>query len=78
MRDEKNKLKYMQTLVREKQSDLTSALQYSKVQEMENRLLELKRESLETEKKVSMLENLRKKQIHCIDHQHNKEQKSLE
>ena len=67
MADEKNKLKYMQTLVREKQADLSSALQYSKVQDMENRLIELKRESLETEKKLSMLENLRKKQIHHID-----------
>lgn len=45
---------------------------------MENRLLELKRESLETEKKLSMLENMRKKQIHCIEDQNNKEQKSLE
>jgi hypothetical protein len=47
MKDEKNKLKYMQTLVRDKQSELSAALQYSKVQDMENRILELKKESME-------------------------------
>ena len=78
MKDEKNKLKYMQTLVREKQSELSAALQYSKVQDMENRILELKKESMEQEKKMTMLESMRKKQIHCINDQNSKEQKSLE
>ena len=73
MKDEKNKLKYMQTLVREKQSELSAALQYSKVQDMENRILELKKESMEQEKKMTMLENMRKKQIHCINDQNSKE-----
>lgn len=31
MVDEKNKLKYMQNLVREKQTEVSTALQYSKV-----------------------------------------------
>jgi chromosome segregation ATPase len=61
MKDEKNKLKYMQNLVREKQTELGGALQYSKIQDMENRLLELKKEAFETDKKLLMLENLRKK-----------------
>jgi hypothetical protein len=43
MYQEKNKLKYMNNLVREKQEELTAALQYSKAQEMENRLAELKK-----------------------------------
>ena len=73
MKDEKNKLKYMQTLVREKQSELSAALQYSKVQDMENRILELKKESMEQEKKMTMLESMRKKQIHCINDQNSKE-----
>jgi chromosome segregation ATPase len=54
-------LKYMQNLVREKQTELGGALQYSKIQDMENRLLELKKEAFETDKKLLMLENLRKK-----------------
>jgi hypothetical protein len=40
---------------------LSAALQYSKVQDMENRLIELKKEQIETEKKLLMLENMRKK-----------------
>ena len=43
MHEEKNKLKAMQDMVKEKRNDLTQVLQFSKVQDMENRLFELKK-----------------------------------
>jgi len=67
MREEKNKLRYMHELVREKQGELSSVIQYSKVQDMENRLVELKRESVETDRKLNMLEGIKKKQVRYID-----------
>ena len=73
MAEEKNKLKYMQTLVREKQNDLSNALSFSKILEMENRIKELQKEQVETDRKLNMLEGLRKKQITTIEKQNDKE-----
>ena len=42
MAKEKNKLKAMQEMVKTKQGDLSQALEYSKINDMENRLQELK------------------------------------
>lgn len=67
MAEEKNKLKTMQEMVKEKQNDLTQVLQFSKILEMENRLVELKKSSVETDKQLHMLEGIRKKQLHCIE-----------
>ena len=78
MAEEKNKLKYMQTLVREKQNDLSNALSFSKILEMENRIKELQKEQVETDRKLNMLEGLRKKQITTIEKQNDKEQKGME
>jgi hypothetical protein len=50
MAKEKNKLKAMQEMVRQKQSDLSQALEYSKINEMENRLSELKIAQVTTDK----------------------------
>ena len=67
MREEKNKLRYMHELVREKQAELSGVIQYSKIQDMENRLVELKKEAVETDRKLHMLEGIRKKQVSYID-----------
>ena len=73
MAEEKNKLKYMQTLVRERQNDLSNALSFSKILDMENRIKELQKEQVETDRKLNMLEGLRKKQISTIEKQNDKE-----
>ena len=46
MTEEKHKLKYLQESVKSKQADLGQALQYSKVQDMENRVRELQKEQV--------------------------------
>lgn len=69
MAEEKNKLKYLQESVKSKQLDLSQALQYSKVLDMENRVKELDNESAEVDRKLTMLERLKNKQLHCIEGQ---------
>ena len=63
----------MQTLVRERQNDLSNALSFSKILDMENRIKELQKEQVETDRKLNMLEGLRKKQISTIEKQNDKE-----
>jgi len=55
MHEEKNKLKAMQNLVKEKQNDLTQILAFSKILEMENRLVELRKNQAEADKQLNML-----------------------
>lgn len=61
MKEEKNKLKQMNQLVRDKQSDLTQVLSFSKILEIENRIAELKKQDVEAEKNLNMLEHVKNK-----------------
>lgn len=78
MTKEKNKLKYLQDCVKNKHADLSQALQYSKVQDIENRVKELEKEKIEQDRKLNMLEGLKGKQIRTIEKQHQKDEKSME
>lgn len=69
MTEEKHKLKYLQESVKSKQADLGQALQYSKVQDMENRVRELQKEQVDIDRKLHMLEKLKTKQLDCIEGQ---------
>ena len=53
-------------------------LSFSKIQDMENRLAELRRNQQQTDKQLNMLENIKKKQLHCIDDHNTKEASSME
>ena len=78
MTEEKNKLKAIQDMVKGKRSDLTQVLQFSKVQDMENRIVELKREQAEVNKHLGMLERIKKQQQGYIEDQTQKEEKGME
>lgn len=65
-------------MVKEKQNDLTTILQFSKVQEMENRINELRKNQLETDKHLNLLEGIKKKQVGAIDEHNEKDAKSME
>jgi hypothetical protein len=51
----------MNQLVRDKQSDLTQVLSFSKILEIENRIAELKKQDVEAEKNLNMLEHVKNK-----------------
>ena len=78
MAKEKNKLKAMQEMVKTKQGDLSQALEYSKINDMENRLQELKIAQVQTDKQLHMLEGLRKKQIHCIENHNKRDERDMQ
>mmetsp|Transcript_36946 Transcript_36946/g.56580 ORF Transcript_36946/g.56580 Transcript_36946/m.56580 type:complete len:184 (+) Transcript_36946:713-1264(+) len=78
MTEEKNRLKYIRSLIREKQRELSTALHYSKVLDMENRLAELKKEQPTFERKLEMLEGLKSRQENVIERENKKEEKSME
>ena len=65
-------------MVKEKQNELTTILQFSKVQEMENRINELRKNQLETDKHLNLLEGIKKKQVVAIDEHNEKDAKSME
>ena len=78
MREEKNKLKQMNQLVREKQNDLTQVLSFSKILEIENRIAELKKQDVEVEKNLNMLEHVKNKQVKHIERTEAKDEKSMQ
>ena len=45
---------------------------------MENRIKQLQKEQIEIDRKLDMLERLKKKQLNCIDDQPAKDEKSME
>lgn len=61
MAEEKLKLKSMQSAIRQKQGDLSQALTYTKVQEMENRIKELQKTEPQVDRQLQMLERIKGK-----------------
>ena len=59
MIEEKNKLKYLKQQINDKKNDLATVLSFSKIIEIENHIEELKKDQLENEKKLGILENIK-------------------
>jgi hypothetical protein len=57
--EEKNKLKYLKQQINDKKNDLATVLSFSKIIEIENHIEELKKDQLENEKKLGILENIK-------------------
>ena len=78
MAEEKSKLKSMQTAIRQKQGDLSQALQYTKVEDMENRIKELQKTEPQVDRQLQMLERIKSKQLHHLEVESIREEKSME
>ena len=78
MAQEKSKLKHVQAAVKAKREELSNALTFTKVADMENRIRQLEREEPALVKQLAMLERIKNNQLSHIQQEAEKDDRDLE
>ena len=78
MAQEKSKLKHVQGAVKAKREELSNALTFTKVADMENRIRQLEKEEPALVKQLAMLERIKTNQLSHIQQEAEKDDRDLE
>lgn len=72
------KLRNLTAAIRAKQADLSQALAYTNVLQMENRVKELEKSEAGYTKQILMLDKIKNKQVKHLQNEETREEKNME